>query len=80
MKTLNQYQCELCGMIFKSESECKNCEAIHKKIKSCKKVNYNAYKNNGECPKSIIVEFEDGKNGRYDFAGKICFFDCFKRK
>ena len=60
MKILKQYQCEHCNTVYKSESECMNCESSHNIIVQIKEAAYNGIKNDGEYPKSIVVEMSDG--------------------
>lgn len=65
MKTLSQFQCEICNTIYKSESECWNCERCHQLPTKIVNSKINSYKNDGKYPNYIDVEMADGKTIRY---------------
>lgn len=65
MKTLSQFQCEICNTIYKSESECRNCERCHQLPTKIVNSKINSYKNDGKYPNCIDVEMADGKTIRY---------------
>lgn len=65
MKTLSQFQCEICNAIYKSESECRNCERCHQLPTKIVNSKINSYKNDGKYPNYIDVEMADGKTIRY---------------
>lgn len=65
MKTLSQFQCEICNTIYKSESECRNCERCHQLPVEIINSKFNSYKSDGQYPNYIDVEMADGKTIRY---------------
>lgn len=65
MKALSQFQCEICNTIYKSESECRNCERCHQLPTKIVNSKINSYKNDGKYPNYIDVEMADGKTIRY---------------
>lgn len=65
MKTLQQFQCEICNTVYKSEAECTNCEKSHNTIVKIANVKYNSYKSDGTYPQYIEVKMSDGKTVRY---------------
>nr|DAJ47644.1 MAG TPA: Rubredoxin [Caudoviricetes sp.] len=65
MKTLSQFQCEICNTVYKSETECKACENSHCLPVAIKVYKFNSYKNDGEYPQYIDVAMENGKIIRY---------------
>lgn len=65
MKTLNQFQCEICNTVYKSESECLYCERTHKLPVEIIGNKFNSYKNSGEYPQRIHVKMSDNKEITY---------------
>lgn len=65
MKALSQFQCEICNTIYKSKSECQNCESTHQRPRMIVYNKFNSYKNDGKYPNYIDVEMADGKTMRY---------------
>ena len=65
MKTLSQFQCEICNTVYKSESECRNCESCHQLPAKIVNSKFNPYKSDGQYPNYIEVEMADGKIIRY---------------
>ena len=63
MKKLELYQCEICGIQYKSKSECQTCEKSH--VKPVQIIGTRFVKQNGAYPVSITVKMEDGKNATY---------------
>ena len=68
MKTLKQFQCEICNTVYNSESECHKCERTHKLPVEIIGNQFDSYKNKGEYPESIKVKMSDGK--------EIIYTDC----
>lgn len=62
MKELNQYQCEICGIVYKDRLAAEKCEAAH--ILPQKIIGYKFYKER-KYPDYVMVEFKDGSVGRY---------------
>lgn len=62
MKQLNQYQCEICGIVYRDRLAAENCEAAH--VLPQKITGYKFYKER-KYPEYIMIEFEDGSVGRY---------------
>lgn len=62
MKELNQYQCEICGIVYRDRLAAEKCEATH--ILPKKIIGYKFYKE-AKYPEYIMIEFEDGSVGRY---------------
>lgn len=69
MKRLNQYQCETCNTIYKVETEADVCEKTHRHVKQILSESFNSYKNNGEYPKRIVCEMDNGVKATFDFTG-----------
>lgn len=61
MKELNQYQCEICGTVYKDRLIAEKCEASH--ILPQKIIGHKFYK--AKYPEYVNIEFEDGSVGRY---------------
>lgn len=62
MKTIQLYQCEICGIQYKDKNTAINCEMAHSlpiKIVGHK------YLKNAELPIEITVEFRDGAVEKY---------------
>lgn len=65
MKELNQYQCEICGIVYRDRLVAEKCEATHILPKAKKPITgYKFYKEQ-KYPEYIMIEFEDGSVGRY---------------
>jgi len=67
MKTIKQYQCGICNTLWRSETECKNCEEAHIKIVSIIQQDFNSYKSGGEYPKRIECKMSDGSKRIFNF-------------
>ena len=65
MKTLSQFQCEICNTVYKSETECRNCEQCHQLPSQILLNKFNSYKNDGNYPNYIEVQMTDGKTIKY---------------
>lgn len=65
MKTLSQFQCEVCNTVYKSQSECQNCESCHQRPTKITNSKFNSYKSDGQYPNYIDVEMADGKTIKY---------------
>ena len=65
MKELKLYQCEICGMQYKSKTECEKCEKSHKKGIKITLMEFLPYKNSEDgFPTAIVMQDENG-NGAY---------------
>lgn len=62
MKEFNQYQCEICGIVYRDRLIAEKCEATH--ILPKKIIGYKFYKE-AKYPEYVNIEFEDGSVGRY---------------
>lgn len=68
MKELNQYQCEICGIVYRDRSAAEKCEAAHILPKAKKPIiGYKFYKEQ-KYPEYIMIIFEDGSIGKYKRA------------
>ena len=56
---MQQYQCDICHTVYSDESACKFCESSHKIPVKIVGYKFNSIKNNGQYPKTIIIEFAD---------------------
>lgn len=59
MKKLTQFQCEICNIVYDSEVECKECEAIHTRsdfITNCK---FNNYMYSGAYPQYMAMKDDE---------------------
>lgn len=65
MKIFSLFQCEICNTVYKSETECSNCEQCHQLPSQIVVNKFNSYKNGGNYPNYIEVQMTDGKNIRY---------------
>lgn len=65
MKTLQQFQCEICNTVYKSKSECEICEKTHSKPINIVGAKFHAYKSCGEYPTVIDIEMSDGTIQKY---------------
>ena len=65
MKELNQYQCEICGIVYRDRLVAEKCEASHILPKSEKPIVGYIYHKEVKYPDYVIIEFEDGSVGRY---------------
>ena len=61
MKTLTQYQCEICNAVYSEEGKCEACEASHVGVTEVIGYRYNTYDNNGKYPVAVTVKTADGK-------------------
>ncbi len=62
MKSIQLYQCEICGIQYKDKDTAINCEMLHRL--PIKIIGYK-YLKNAELPTMIEVEFQDGQIGKY---------------
>ena len=62
MKELNQYQCEICGIVYRDRLAAEKCESAH--VLPQKITEHKFYKER-KYPEYIMIEFEDGSVGRY---------------
>ena len=65
MKMLNQFQCEICNTVYKSEDECRNCESYHNSPVRINKSVFNSRKNDGQYPVYVYIEMSNGTVMRY---------------
>ena len=61
MKTLQQFQCEICNTVYKSKTECIDCEKSHNVPVKMTDMKYGSYRNDGVYPRHINIEMSDGK-------------------
>lgn len=61
MKTVNKYECEICGVTFSSKERCLECEKSHSKPVSVTAMEYapKSFYNDG-LPIKVKVTFENG--------------------
>lgn len=60
MRKLEQFQCDICGTVYKTEGDCNRCEKGHNIPIKIIGYKFNAIRNNGEYPKEISIEMSDG--------------------
>ena len=65
MKELNQYQCEICGIVYRDQSAAEKCEAAHILPKARKSITGYKFYKEAKYPDYVTIEFEDGSIGRY---------------
>lgn len=66
MRTINQYQCECCGTLYKDASTCKACEKQHRTPTKILKADHRAMGVCAAYPLSVQLEFDDGKVVTYE--------------
>ena len=65
MKEVKHYICEICGIEFNNEGECRACENGH--IKPVKFIGWSYY--SSSVPNVINIEFDDGNEYAYRRMG-----------
>lgn len=65
MKELQQFQCEICNTVYKSKTECIDCEKSHSTPVKFANMKYSSYKSDGSYPLYIEIVMSDGKVIRY---------------
>ena len=65
MKELNQYQCEICGIVYRDRLVAEKCEASHILPKFRKPIIGFKFHKEAKYPDYVMIEFNDGAVGRY---------------
>lgn len=61
MKTLTQYQCEICNTVFSDSGSATKCEASHTVADEVHRYKYYPYTNgSSKYPYAVIVKMQDG--------------------
>lgn len=71
MHVVNQYRCEYCGTLYKSEELCKQCENQHRTPVKIANVEHRPMRVCAEYPRSIQIEFDNGSVVSYERKGIV---------
>lgn len=71
MPVVNQYRCEYCGTLYKSEGLCKQCENQHRVPVKIANVEHRPMKVCAEYPWRIQIEFDNGSVVSYERNGIV---------